>query len=65
MNEKYRIKVGDIVDVHIHSAQTTLIRMGEVIYTPMDAGDAWGFYDSDNDEAVFISEGCTIVKSFR
>lgn len=63
MEEKYRIKIGDVVSVHFHGAQSTLSHSAEVISTPVDDNDTcWVFEDLDNGKIHHISERCTVTR---
>ena len=59
---KDRINKGDIVNVNINNAQITLAHRAEVLWIPQEIGEDWIFKNLDNDNIIYISEGCTIIK---
>jgi hypothetical protein len=59
------IKVGDIVTVNFHSAQTTLCSEAKVLYTPTQPGDYWILEDTRNGKIYHTNEPCTVSKSYE
>lgn len=65
MDSKYQIKIGDVVSVGFNNAQSTLCHKAEVKASPAGPGDSWVFVDLETNDVHYVSEGCTITKSFN
>lgn len=62
MNTK--IRVGDFVAVNFNNAQSTLVHSGEVISIRAGDQDPWIIKDNETFKLHYISELCTVTKSF-
>lgn len=57
------LSCGDRVLVNFNNSKSTLCR-GIIRYMPQATGDSW-IIEADNGEVHFISEGCTITKTYE
>lgn len=64
MKPEHQIKVGDIVSVNFHAAQSTLCHRAEVCHVPLAPPheDAWVFLDLQTKDVHHVFEPCTVTK---
>ena len=62
VQEKQKIRVGDVVRVDFNNAQNTLCYRAIVLNIPCAVGESWHFEELDTGNIHYVNEGCTITK---